>query len=178
MRFDEENFSKIAEMTGVTNYQRVSGNPKINEVMYQFQQQILPQYLFNSVPKFFVEFRTHQEGLLYGMISKLYEMEFNERFPGFTEDFHCSIEIINSTYELIVINWDTQQTLLAKRMYIISDLTYSNAVYFLTEVTWDGGLMLCSVGIKPDQSLGRANFGNIPDNEDLEISRILQIINR
>ena len=179
MRFDEENFSRMAElMTENLKNQRVKGNPKINEVMYEFQQNFLPQYLFNSIPKFFVDFRTHRENFFYMMISRIYEMTFNKRFPGFIEDFYCSIEIIDSNYELIIINWDTEQTMLAKRMYIISDLTYTNAAYFLTEVTWGGGLMLCSVGVKPDGSLGRANFGNIPDNENLEIRRILELINK
>ena len=171
MKFDSDNFNNLTEkVTGNLKDARISGNPKVNETMYEIQQKILPEFLYSSIPKFFMDFRIQKEDLFYMMISRLHEILHNERFPGFVEDFYCSIEIIDNNFELIQINWDTQQTMLAKRMYIISDLTYSNAAYFLTENT------LCRVGLNTNNSLGRANYGNVPDNENIEKEMILDLL--
>ena len=177
MWFDQDNFNNITEkVMGNLENAQVHGNPKVNDVMYEIQQKFLPEYLFSSIPNFFIDFRTHKEGFFYMMITRLYELMHKESFPGFIEAFYCSIEIIDNNYELIQINWDTQQTLLAKRIYIISDLTYTNAAYFLTENTFGGSLMLCRVGLDKYDSLARANYGNVPDNENIEKEMILDLL--
>ena len=177
MRFDQDNFNNITEemMEKLMNT-TTSGDPKLNNVIYELQQNFLPRYLFNSIPKFFIDFRTHKKLFLQMLIKNVYESINNEPIPFKTDEFDFSIEIIDNNFEIITINWYTEQTMLAKRMYFVSDLVYSKAACFLTEITFGGKLMFCRIGKNLDGSLGRANYGPIDDDEDLEKDKIINLL--
>ena len=178
MMFDENDPEKLSNaLKDNLNTMKSEGGSKVNDILYMFQQEVLPQIIYNSIPEFFINYRKLGDIFIHKLIENLYEMTFNERCPRSVRDIYCSIEIINSSFEVIQININTQQTLLAKRMYVVSDLTYSKAKYFLSENTFGGGLMFCSVGLNPDGSPRRSNYGSIRDNEINEKRAILDILN-
>ena len=177
MKFDDDSFENLANaLRGNLNNMRTEGDPQVNEILYLFQQEILPKIIFKSIPEFFINFRKLGDIVIHKFIENLYEMKFNEPCPRSIRNIHCSIEIINSSFEVIQINVNTQQSMLAKRMYIVSDLTYSEAAYFLSENSMRGSLMFCSVGLNPDGSPRRSNYGPIRDNEIIEKKFILDIL--
>ena len=177
MKFDEDNFENLSNaLRDSLNNMRVDGNPQVNEILYMFQQEVLPKIVYNSIPEFFLNYRKLGDIFIHKFIENLYEMTFNERCPRSVRDIYCSIEIINSSIEVIQINVNTQQAMLAKRMYVVSDLTYSKVRYFLSENSMSGNLMFCSVGLNPDGSPRRNNYGPVRDNEIIEKRLILDIL--
>jgi len=166
MMFDENNLNPM----------RSEDNSQVNKVLYLFQQEVLPQIVYKSVPEFFINYRKLGDIFIHKFIENLYEMTFNERCPRSVRDIYCSIEIINSSIEVIQINVNTQQAMLAKRMYVVSDLTYNKVAYFLSENSISGNLMFCSVALNPDGSPRRSNYGPIRDNEIIEKRSILDIL--
>lgn len=177
MKFDEQNMENLSNLLldKIKNMES-DGNPKINEIIYMFQQEVLPKIVYNSIQEFFINFRKLGDIFIYKFIENLYEMKFNESFPRSFLDIYCTIEIINSSIEVIQINLNTTQPMLAKRMYIVSDLIYSKVAYFLSENSMDGNLMFCSVNLNMDGSPRRSNYGPVRDNEIYEKKFILDIL--
>ena len=177
MRFDEQNMERLSDalMDEIKNM-KSNGNPQLNEIIYLFQQDVLPRIVFDSIHEFFINFRKLGDIFIYKFIENLYNMKFNEALPGSAIDIYCSIEIINSALEVIQINLNTQQPMLAKRMYVVSDLTYSKVAYFLSENAMSGNLMFCSVSLDSNGNPRRSNYGPVRDNEIVEKRMILDII--
>lgn len=177
MRFDERNMENLSnELMDKIKDMKTQGNPQVNETLYMFQQEILPNVINKSVAEFFINYRKLGDIFIHKLIENLHEIKFNEHYPGSRRDIYCSIEIINSTIELIQININTHQVMLAKRMYIVSDLTYQNVAYFLTENSMGNDLMFCSVNLNHDGSLRRTNYGPVRDSEIAEKNLIIDIL--
>ena len=178
MKFDERNMENLSNalMNELKNM-KSDGNPQINEILYLFQQEVMPKIVYTSTQEFFINFRKLGDIVIHKFIENLYEMNFNEACPRSVRNMvFCSIEIINSSIEVIQINVNTQQSMLAKRMYVVSDLTYSSVAYFLSENSMTNNLMFCSVSLNPDGSPRRSNYGPVRDNEIIEKRLILDIL--
>ena len=177
MRFDQENINNMTDdMINQLRSATSSDNPELTSLIYELQQNFLPRIFFNSIPEFIIEFRAKQELFLHGIIRKSSELMYNKIIQYPMDMIDWSIEIIDNNFEIIEIIWNTNQTMLAKRMYFVTDLTYSKGACFLSENTFGGGLMFCRIAQNLDGTLGRVNYGPTEDNENLDKKKILDIL--
>ena len=53
MKFDEQNMENLSNLLldKIKNMES-DGNPKINEIIYMFQQEVLPKIVYNSIQEF------------------------------------------------------------------------------------------------------------------------------
>lgn len=147
-------------------------NSKNHNLIYNFQQKVLPQY-FYCEKSFFQDVSQKREKLIFDLIQK-YAQDLNMINPLDMEDLTVNINNIDGN-DVVQLIWpDFESPLLALRTYFLIKSESGKCQYFTCEKSLEDELMISCI-VENDGVLTRYNYGHAPDDVGLEKDRIIEI---
>ncbi len=147
--------------------------PDDYRILYDFQQTILPNFVYTQRDAFLLCIAEEKE-IVYELLKSLYEIR-NKRIPFKPNDFITTVDIINNEISLIEISCPKiDGVLLADRIFIVAHRNYPRIQYFTMEESFGGKIMLSSILMR-NNKLRRSNYGPVEKNREIQKRRVLDI---
>ena len=148
----------------------VTVNSEEYELFFDFQQHALPQYFYENKTSFS---SIVNEDLIFKLVNDIYD-DHDLMTPFRIDDLNVVVDNIDGI-DLVRVDFpDFKAQLLATRLYFLINDELGKYKCFSCELNLDDELMIFS--INDDQGhVTRFNYGNAPDNLDLEKQRIIEI---
>jgi len=148
----------------------VAVNSEEHKLLFDFQQHALPQYFYDNKNSFS---SIVNEDLVFKLVKDIFDGH-DLITPFRIDDLNVVVDNIDGI-DLVRVDFpDFKAQLLATRLYFLINDELGKHKCFSCELNLDDELMIFS--INDDQGhLTRFNYGNAPDNLDLEKQRIIEI---
>ncbi len=143
------------------------------EVIYAFQQEVLPGLIYSETENFIKGIALDERGFIYFLFKEFYENS-NMTIPFEKDDFIIIEEVIGDII-FIEIDWPKLNgPLLAWRTYILINSVNQKIQVFNTERYHEDDLIIVSV-LPVDSRLKYYNYGIAPGDVKLEKQKIINI---
>jgi hypothetical protein len=144
-------------------------------IIYVFQQDILPNFIYDNPELFSLTVTAERERVIYELLKSTYELKGYE-MPFSLEEFNIDLGLADEDKIIFIrIDWPiVEGPLLSCRTYVLIDSRTSKIQYFTSEKSFGNSLMLSSV-IQSEDGLMRANYGSVEDDLEIEKMRLLEI---
>ncbi len=148
----------------------VTVNSEEHELLFDFQQNTLPQCFYNNKKSFpsMVD-----EDFVFKLIKDIYD-EYDLMVPFRIDDLNVVVDNIDGI-DLVRVDFpDFKAQLLAIRLYFLINDEIGKYQCFSCEMNLDDDLMIFSINDEQGH-LTRFNYGNAPENIELEKQRVIEI---
>ncbi len=143
------------------------------EVIYTFQQEVLPGLIYSETENFIKGIAFDESGFIYFLFKEFYEN--NKRDFPFEKDDFIIVEQVIGDIIFIEIDWPKLNgPLLAWRTYILINSVNQKIQVFNTERYHEDDMIIVSV-LPVDGQLKHYNYGIAPDEVKLEKQKVINI---